>query len=358
MIKLGKSKDLFLIHYKRRQRSSDWIYDKSNELCTKYLPPFLRDIFGIPYMVKSSNINILHIPEHHHSFIMPFFVNKAKVIVTIHDLVPILFTKTQLSRHPYNNFRFWWRWNFTFKLIRNRIDFVIADSENTKNDCIKHLKIPEEKIKVIYIAADEIYRPLDSTEEVKKEIKKYNINSQFILFVGTLESRKNIPNLIKAFYKLKNRGITHKLVITGKKGWNYAEIFKTVEKLNLQKDIIFTDYVPEEDLVKLYNAAEVFVYPSIYEGFGLPPLEAMSCGCPVITSNISSLPEVVGDAGITIDPYNIEELANKMYEVLINEDLRKELSTKGLERAKLFSWKKAAEETWQVYELLYNKNIK
>jgi len=169
-----------------------------------------------------------------------------------------------------------------------------------------------------------------------------------------LEKRKNIPTLIKAFYESKRRRTNHKLVIVGKKGWKYDDIFETIDALNLKNEVIFTGYVPKEDLVKFYNTADLFVYPSVYEGFGLPPLEAMACGCPVITSNISSLPEVVGNAGITVNPYDVEELVEAMYRVLNDEDLRKELSKKGLERSKLFSWRKTAEETWKVYEEVFN----
>lgn len=143
------------------------------------------------------------------------------------------------------------------------------------------------------------------------------------------------------------------MLIVGKKGWKYKSIFETVDILNLQKDVIFSDYVPDEYLTLLYNAADLFVYPSLYEGFGLPPLEAMACGTPVITSNTSSLPEVVGDAGVMIDPYDVDGLAKAMFEVLTNEGLREDMRKKGLKRAKLFSWEKTAKETLKIYEEVY-----
>lgn len=216
-------------------------------------------------------------------------------------------------------------------------------------DIIRYFKIPENKIKVIYLGVDEDYKPLSETE-IRKVRQKYHLNYPFILYVGSLISHKNIPTLIKAFYKLKKYGLPHKLVITGKRGWKYKNIFEIISKLNLQKDVVFTGYVQREDLPALYNAADLFVYPSLYEGFGLPPLEAMACGTPVITSNTSSLPEVVGNAGIMVDPYDIDGLAKAMYEVLTNEGLRAELRKRGLERAKMFSWKKTAEETLNVYK--------
>lgn len=236
-------------------------------------------------------------------------------------------------------------------LIKNRADAIIAISNHTKMDCIKYLGIPEEKIRVIYEAADEIFKPEKIKEEMKNHLKdKYGIEFPFILSVGTLEKRKNLPNVLKAFYRLKKTGNHHKLVIVGKIGWKYNKIFSTMEELDLKKDVIFTGYVPDEDLVKIYNAADLFVFPSIYEGFGLPPLEAMACGCPVITSNTSSLPEVVGDAGVTVDPYDDKALADEMHRILSNDGFKTELSKKSLERAELFSWRQTAKETWNVYE--------
>jgi glycosyltransferase involved in cell wall biosynthesis len=283
----------------------------------------------------------------HNPYQFPIILNfKQKYIVTIHDLIQILF--------PNENQKIVYICQkMMFPKIVQSIDKIISDSHHTKQDIIKHFKIPEDKIKVIHLAASENYRPLNEKEIINIK-QKYNLNYPFILYVGTLEPRKNIPTLLKALYKLKKQGIKHKLVITGKKGWKYKSIFETIDKLNLQKDVIFTGYVPDEDLPALYNAADLFVYPSLYEGFGLPPLEAMQCGTPVITSNTSSLPEVVGDAGIMVNPYDVDELANKMYEVLTNDGLREELSKKGLERAKLFSWKKCAEEHLKVYEEVYN----
>lgn len=350
MIKMGKSDYLYLIHDKSNGWSSDWIYKKANEIKTPKLPPILMESFGIPYTINRSKIDVLHLPEHQSNFLTAFFINKVPKILTIHDLTPLLFPQT----HP-SNFKFWWRWNFTLKLIKDRLKCVITDSENTKKDCIKYLGIHEEKIQVVPLAASEIYKPMSNKEEIKNELKlKYEINDPFILFVGTLEARKNISTLIKAFYKLKTR-INHKLVIIGRKGWKYDEIFETIEKLNIKRDIIFTDYVPESDLVKFYNSADVFVYPSLYEGFGLPPLEAMACGCPVITSNTSSLPEVVGNAGIMVDPYDVDELAGAIYNALNNSSLRKKLSKRSLERSKLFKWCKVAKKTWNIYENIYNE---
>lgn len=292
---------------------------------------------------KKLNIDIIHSPEDASLFVK---LKNQKKIITVHDTIPFYFP---------NMFDFMtrYRYKILFSRTLKNSDKIIADSYNTKQDLIKHFKIPEKKIKVIHLAANENYKPLKENE-INNIKQKYNLNYSFILYVGTLEVRKNISILLKSLYKLKKQGIKHKLVITGKKGWKYKSIFKIIEQLNLQKDVIFIGYVSDEDLPALYNAADLFVYPSIYEGFGLPPLEAMQCGTPVITSNTSSLPEVVGNAGIMIDPYDVVELANNMHEVLVNVSLREELSKKGLERAKLFSWKKCAEEHLKIYEEVYN----
>jgi glycosyltransferase involved in cell wall biosynthesis len=231
------------------------------------------------------------------------------------------------------------------------VDMIITVSKSTKKDVIKCLKFPEEKIKVIYNGVDERFKPLKNYNDV---LHKYNINPPYILYIGTLEPRKNIPALIKAFYKLKKRGIRHKLVIVGKKGWKYKQIFRVVEDLNLRRDVVFTGYVSYNDLPKFYSAADLFVYPSLYEGFGLPPLEAMACGCPVITSNVSSLPEVVGDAGFIVDPSDIGGLSRTIKELLANDSLRENVIRKGLKRIKEFSWEKTAKESLKVYKEVIN----
>lgn len=347
LIKFKKYGNISLIHYNKTQ---DTIYDNVNDIVIPKIAPLLTNLIGMPYAINKADIDILHAPSHGYMQTSSFFFNGGvKKILTIHDLTPLLFPET----HSKETLFFW---NSTLKLIKNRADIIIVDSKNTKNDCIMHLGISDERIKVVHLAADSKYKPINNKENIEKELKnKYNLKFPFILYVGTLERRKNISTLIKAFYKLKKNSVKHKLVIAGGKGWKYNEIFETIDKLGLKNDVIFTGYVPDEDLVKLYNAADLFVYPSLYEGFGLPPLEAMACGCPVITSNASSLPEVVGNAGIMVDPYNFDILYEKICEVLSNNGFRDELRKKSLNRAKLFSWEKTAEETCKIYEEVLNR---
>lgn len=346
MISNGKADEISLIHY---ERSDDPIYSQINDILIPEKPLKLTSALGIPQAVKNADIDVLHIPVHWYNQITPFVLNRnIKKVLTVHDLTPILFPEMHTRETNMT-------WRSSLKFIKNRTSVMICVSESTKNDCIKLLNIPEKRLRVIPLSADEQYKPLKNKKQIHDELKQeYNIDFPFILFVGTLEKRKNVPTLLKSFYKLKKSKVEHKLVVVGGKGWKYTKIFDLIEELNLKNEVIFTDYVSDEYLVKLYNAADLFVYPSLYEGFGLPPLEAMACGCPVITSNTSSLPEVVGDAGIMINPNDIDGLTESMLKILTDNQLREEMSRKSLERAKIFSWKKTAKETWKVYEDVLN----
>ncbi|MDD3245400.1 MAG: glycosyltransferase family 1 protein [Methanosarcina sp.] len=309
----------------------------------------LSSYFWYTYLGMKLNAQNFDLDIVHNPYQVPtlFKFKKQKYVVTVHDLMQVMFPE-MVKPSVYFIQKF-----FLPKTLKYA-DAIITDSYSTKNDLITLFKIPEHKINVIYLAANNEYKLLDS-KEVGQVKKRYGIDSPFILYVGSLKPLKNISTLIKSFYHLKKKNLPHKLVITGKRRLKYKEIFRLIDELNLQNDIIFTGYVDKTDLPALYNAAELFVSPSIYEGFGLPPLEAMACGCPVITSNTSSLPEVVGDAGIMVDPYDVDGLADSMYEVLTNDRLKNDMSKKGLNRAKMFSWEKCARETLKVYEEVFEK---
>ena len=238
--------------------------------------------------------------------------------------------------------------------VVRRANRIIAVSESTKKDLIKFVKASPENVTVIYEGYDtDAYKPQFDTDEVKALVQRYGIDGHYVLYVGTLEPRKNIPRLIEAFASLKRQGgMQHKLVIAGKKGWFYNDIFQTVTRWGVDNEVVFTGYVPDRDLPLLISGADLFVYPSLCEGFGLPPLEAMACGIPVITSDSSSLPEVVGNAGILVDPHSVDEIAKAMYQVLSNANLREQMQHRGLDRARMFSWEKTAEETLKVFEAI------
>lgn len=278
---------------------------------------------------------------HGTAFYLPMGLRKRSVI-TVHDLACYKYANTFESMKVLYA-------RLCIPDSLKRADRIIAVSENTKRDLIDIFGVKEDRIKVIYEAADRNYE-VCSPEKVEEVKTKYGIN-KYILCVGTLEPRKNLVSLLKAYARIINLlPEACRLVITGRKGWLYDEILKTAGDLG--DKVIFTGYVTNEELMLLYNGASVFVYPSLYEGFGLPVIEAMACGTPVITSNSSSLPEVVGAAGIMTDPLSIGELSDAILNVVSNDELRNKLSKKSLERAGLFSWDKAARQTLEVYREL------
>ncbi|MEK7851993.1 MAG: glycosyltransferase family 1 protein, partial [Deltaproteobacteria bacterium] len=193
-------------------------------------------------------------------------------------------------------------------------------------------------------------RPMNLGQEADEVRRKYSIPDSYILYVGTIQPRKNIGTLVKAYSKLvKAKGVTHKLVITGRKGWLYAPLFELIKSEGLEQNVIFTGFVPDEELPYIYNGADLFVYLSLFEGFGIPPLEAMVCGVPVICSDATSLPEVVGDAGILVDPMDQEGVEKAILNVLISPSLRREMQEQGFLQAGKFSWERTARETLEVY---------
>jgi len=266
---------------------------------------------------------------------------KCKTITTFHDL--------SFEKYPefYSAHKNYWHFSMNPKRQARRADKIIAVSESTKNDLVELYKINPDKIKVIYSGINSELQIMNYESRIMEVKEKYNLPENYILYLGTLEPRKNIIGLIKVFEKFKKGGgiFDIKLVIAGSKGWLYEDIFKAIENSPAKNDIIFTGFIDDEDKSILYSQAELFIYPSFYEGFGFPPLEAMACGTPVITSNFSSLPEAVGDAAITINPYNLDELYRAMEMVLNDEKLKNILIAKGFQQTKKFSWQKCARES-------------
>lgn len=275
------------------------------------------------------------------------FVKNRKLVVTVHDLVVVRFPQFHFAAR---NFEI----SMSFRSL-HRADCVISVSENTKRDLIEFLGFPEEKIEVIHNGYNPMFHPDISEDIITPVLGKHGLRRPFILNLGTLEPRKNQSRLIEAFNLLcRDEAKEHSLVIVGQKGWLYDDIFAQVEKLRLEDRVIFTGHVPDEDLPPLVKAAEMLVFPSLYEGFGLPPLEAMACGTPVVTSRVSSMPEIVGDAAILVDPHDLTSIAAGMKLVLEDRDMKESLVSKGLERAKLFNWQTAASQTLEVYNKVLN----
>lgn len=270
----------------------------------------------------------------------------GKIVVTIHDLTLSFFPGKKMTSVVHRL-----AYQTVLKSVTRKAKKIIALSENTKKDLNRLLGIPEEKIVVIYDGVSDAFHKISDEKILNKTRTKYALYKPFLLYTGVWRNHKNIVGLIKAFSILKKK---HKfegfLVITGKEDPFYPEVKSTVTKEGLQKDVIFTGLVEDEELVALYNLAKVFVFPSFYEGFGLPPLEAFSCETPVCASNISAIPEVCGDAALYFNPEKPEDMAEKILKVWRSLNLQKELIKKGLRRVKMFSFRQMAEETLEVYK--------
>ncbi len=295
---------------------------------------------------RNSKIDLLHVP----GFAGPLAKGKYQKITTVHDLIGMIYP----DNLGYASRFYWQKW---LPCCIKNSDCIIADSQNTKADIIKFLDIVPDKIRVIPLAVDSYFKSIEKSDNYRTLLKKYGITGKYILNVGTIEPRKNIPMLIESFSDcLKETNLDGiVLVIVGKKGWDYKRCYQKVLDLNLKDRIVFCDYISEEHLSILYNFAEAFVYPSLYEGFGLPVLEAMSCAVPVICSETSSLPEITGKSAILIDPNNRDMLKNALLKLLTDEKLKNEMSCKALEESKKFSWKKTALETIKIYREVYNE---
>ncbi|MFT5874315.1 MAG: glycosyltransferase involved in cell wall biosynthesis [Clostridium sp.] len=289
---------------------------------------------------------------HFFDYIVPPKI-EGKVITTIHDMTYTIYPEMVEEK--------------TMKRIKKGIEYsvkradkIITVSESSKKDIVEFLGVDEKKIEVVYNGVEYERFSASYTKEQQFTVKnKYSIPEKYILYMGTLEPRKNIESIISAFSKLiVNNNIYSeeiKLVIAGKKGWLYESIFKLVQKLSLENKVVFTDYIEEEDKPLIYNMASIFIFPSIYEGFGIPVIEAMASSVPVITSTTSSLPEVAGDAAILVNPKDIDSMAKAMKQVLEDKDIRQSMIEKGHTQAKKFNWENSAEKLLSIYTDLCNK---
>jgi glycosyltransferase involved in cell wall biosynthesis len=272
-------------------------------------------------------------------------VQRARTVLTVHDLAFLLQPdcadaglKEYLDKAVPRSIR--------------RADFVVTDSENTLNDVVCLLGAAPERVEVVPGAVESSFKPIEDRARVESLRKQLQIGeAPFILSVGVIEPRKNLRVLLEAYRILRDRHkLPHRLVIVGARGWLWRDIEARAERSPYRDDILFVGHVSEDDLPVVYSAATAFAFPSLYEGFGLPPLEAMACGTPVVVSKTSSLPEVVGEAGLQVDPHDAEALAAALELLLLDEPLRADLRTRGLERAASFTWKASAEKLLSVYE--------
>jgi len=299
--------------------------------------PVTRLLVGIPRAVRRHDIDLLH-----SSYIAPLALS-CPAVVSIHDVA---------YEHFPSFFSFRDRLVLSTLVPRSarRASRVMTLSESSRRDLIECYGVSPDAVVVIPLAPGPGFRPVLDDSRTEQVRHRYGTGRRFILAVGNLQPRKNLGRLVEAYALLRaERDSLPKLVIAGKAQWRASELFRTVERSGLQEQVRFTGYVPDEDLVPLYSGAEALVYPSIYEGFGLPILEAMACGTPVITSRASSMPEVAGDAALLVDPYSTQEIAKAISLVLTNEELKLELTEKGLKRASQFTWRATAQKTLAVY---------
>ena len=297
----------------------------------------VRNFIELPKLCKKYNLDLLHT-----QYFIPFY-RPCKVVCTIHDICfehyKNIFTKKEYIRQK-----------LLIPYAAKKSKLVFTVSEDAKKDIVDKYGLSNEKVIVTYNAVNEMFRKLDDKELNSQELRqKFGLGEErYILSVGNLQPRKNLPRLIEAYHKVCDE-VTEKvnLVIVGKKAWMYEDIFRDAKNGNGK--IIFTDYVSVEDLVRLYNEAACFVYPSFFEGFGIPALEAMACGTPIATSNKTALPEVVGDAGLMFDPFDVNAIKNSIIQLLCDDELCSDLIKKGEIQKQKFNWNETAKIIMESY---------
>ena len=280
------------------------------------------------------------------SYIIPAFAPKSlRVIITVHDLVAFLFAGSHSTKATIIE-------RLTLKKALKKTKKVFVVSQNTQKDLLNHFDYPEQDIHETPCAPSDFYRKPVSEDDLQAFKEKEKLPDNYILAVGTLEPRKNFASLIKGFVTFQKRHPGYKLVIVGKKGWKFKKIEETIKEYDMTDEVIFPGYVKGDDLHKMYKLAKVFVFPSLYEGFGIPPLEAMASGCPVVSSNAASLPEVVGDAGLLIDPQNSYKMAEAVADLIDNDAVRNTMIERGYKQVEKFTWEKSARAALEIFNSL------
>jgi len=294
----------------------------------------------VPLALKRERVTLFHAPH----YVLPPLV-RCRSVVTIHDCIHLMFPQYLPNRLALTYAR------TSIRMAAKRATRVLTVSESSKRDILRFVDLPPEKIDVIYNAFDERFGVEPREEDVVRVRERYQLHDEFVLYAGNVKPHKNLERLITAFHLVRQRGLDHlKLVLIGDDISRYSALRRAVHRYQLHQYVRFLGYLPEETLAVMYRLSSVFVFPSLYEGFGLPPLEAMASGTPVVTSNVSSLPEVAGDAAILVDPYDPDALADAMLRVLTDESLRKNLRRRGIERARQFSWEQSVGRIRRIYD--------
>src|SRR5688500_12973439 len=299
----------------------------------------LSEQFRIPLALWREGVTLFHAPH----YVLPPLV-RCPSVVTIHDCIHLMFPQYLPSRLALTYAR------GSITLASRRATRVLTVSESSKRDILRFVDVPAGKIDVIYNAYDERFGVEPREEDVIRVRERYQLHDEFVLYAGNVKPHKNLERLIQAFYLVRKRGLDRlKLVLIGDEISRYAALRRAVHQHQLHKYVRFLGYMPESTLAVMYRLAGVFVFPSLYEGFGLPPLEAMASGTPVVTSNVSSLPEVAGDAAVLVDPYDPQAIADGIYRVRSDTGFQSDLRNRGLARARQFSWETSVRRVWDIY---------
>jgi glycosyltransferase involved in cell wall biosynthesis len=299
----------------------------------------IAEQFTIPWALRREGVTLFHAPH----YVLPPLV-RCRSVVTIHDVIHLMFPQYLPNRVAFA----YAKWSIT--QAAHHATRIMTVSESSKRDILRFVDTEPGKIDVIYNAYDERFAIEPREEDVVRVRERYQLADEFVLYAGNVKPHKNLERLIDAFAIVRKRGLDHlKLVLIGDEISKYTALRRAVHQHQLHNYVRFLGYLPEETLAVMYRLAGVFVFPSLYEGFGLPPLEAMASGTPVVTSNVSSLPEVAGDAAVLVDPYDPQAIADGIYRVLTDETLRREMVHKGIARAGQFSWEQSVRRVRAIY---------
>jgi glycosyltransferase involved in cell wall biosynthesis len=298
----------------------------------------LREQIHVPWILRRERPDVYHAPH----YVLPPAV-RCRSVVTIHDCIHLMFPQYLPNKAAYAYAR------ASMWAAARRSDRILTVSEASKRDILSLFNVKPEKIVVVYNAIDEHFSTTPSEEHVARIRERYQLDHKFVLYVGNIKPHKNLVRLIEAFSELRRTHDDLKLLIIGDEISKLPALRRAVHRHKLHKHVRFLGYLKDDTLTVLYRLASVFVFPSLYEGFGLPPLEAMASGTPVVTSNVSSLPEVTGDAAVLVDPYDVDSIGNGIRRILDDPRLAEELRIKGLKRAREFSWERSVEKTQRVY---------
>jgi len=342
LLEMDKQNQYFLFFNHRDIENYSYPKEQVMKLINNSPKYSIREHFSLSHQAKKYDIQLFHEPH----YTLPYFL-ECKKVVSIHDLIHLKFPQNLPAKKAYIYAK------FMIGQAVKKSDKILAGSENTKNDVMEIFKTNQRKIEVIYYGVDEIFKPINDQNVLENFRNKYKLPDKYILYSGSVRKHKNLENALKAYAMLKDK--SYDLVLAGVGLQNQKVLEPMLKELKITEKVKIIPFLDYAELALLYNSAAVLFFPTLYEGFGLPVLEAMACGIPVVSSNNSSIAEVSGDAAVLVYPANLKEMAEALEKVLAETSLRQRMISLGLERAKIFTWKKTAEKTLRIYqELLEN----